>query len=230
MRSKQEADCQGHVSATVKWRERNMNTALLDCERERPEQRELAGNFCWSSRYWVIRAQSQRMVLKGQRKKRIQEAENESAGACMEWAWRWNPFRNSMPGSRVGARVVSRVSTLLATVGKLGRLASLGGRPQTLSSGCGTLGIQWPWVEVLQPGAHHTWRQKRKLQFCPLPSPAPQPEDELKPSGIPLLLNTPVRPSPPASWWMIRLSSSSFSPLSSTLAFSPTQPDCHQGS
>ena len=150
------------------------------------------------------------MVLKGQRKKRIQDAENESAGACMERAWGWNPFRNSMPGSRVGARVVSRVSTLLATMGKLGRLASLGGRSQTLSSGCGTSGIQWPYVEVLQPGAHHTWREKRKLQFCPLPSPAPLPEDELKPSGIPFLLNTPIRPSPPASCWMIRLSSSFF--------------------
>lgn len=37
-----------------------------------------------------------------------------------------------MPGRRVGARVVSRVSTLLVAMGKLGRLTSLGGRPQTL--------------------------------------------------------------------------------------------------
>lgn len=37
-----------------------------------------------------------------------------------------------MPGSRVGAGVVSRVSTLLVAMGKLGRLTSLGGSPQTL--------------------------------------------------------------------------------------------------
>ena len=57
---------------------------------------------------------------------------------------------------------MSRVLTLLAAMGKLGRLASLGGRPQTLSSGCGMSSIQWPWVEVLQPGAHRTLKREGK--------------------------------------------------------------------
>lgn len=68
VRSKQEADCQGHVSATVKWRERTMNMALLDCERER----EARGRGSWQAASAdppdarVIRAQSRRMAKRAE--------------------------------------------------------------------------------------------------------------------------------------------------------------------
>ena len=154
----------------------------------------------------------------------------QDSGACMEWTWRWNPFRNSMPGSRVGARVVSRVSTLLAAMGKLGRLASLGGRPQTLSSGCGTSSIQWPRVEILQPGAHRTLKREGKAPVLSSPITCPSIWRWAQ-----AFRNTPSvkHPHPSLSPCQVmddKTQFKFFSPPPPTPAFSQTQPNCHQGS
>lgn len=50
---------------------------------------------------------------------------------------------NLTPGSGAGAEAVPRILMRLAAVPELGTLARLGGRAQTLSSGCGTLSIWW---------------------------------------------------------------------------------------
>lgn len=84
-----------------------------------------------------------------------------------------------MPGS--GAEPAARVLMLLAAIGKLGRLANLGSRTQTLSSVSGMLSILWPQVEVLQPGGNLV-RKEGKIQFSPTRPLHPPPHPNLETS------------------------------------------------
>ena len=68
-------------TAQAAWQRRNMNTAVpTEKGRERPEAEEAGGGFGRSSRCWAIRAPAQLAVWRAERKRRIQEAGDESAG------------------------------------------------------------------------------------------------------------------------------------------------------
>ena len=91
-------------------------------------------------------------VLKAERLGRNQEAGNESAGLGSR-AWGEPELEKGLKMTcreRDGGWLVSWASMLLAAMGKLERLGSVGGWAQTLSPGDGILSSQWP------PGKSYT--------------------------------------------------------------------------